>query len=64
MPNQEPAFAWPFGTGPVKVGTQGFSAYAWVRRAFSPGPTDRPRVSEDVCVEERRVRVDVIQSAR
>ena len=23
MPNQEPAFAWPFGNGPVRVGTQG-----------------------------------------
>ena len=25
VPNQEPAFAWPFGNGPVKVGTQGLS---------------------------------------
>ena len=24
MPNQESAFAWPFGNGPVRVGTQGF----------------------------------------
>ena len=23
MPNQEPAFTWPFGNGPVRVGTQG-----------------------------------------
>ena len=23
-PNQEPAFFWPFGYGPVRVGTQGF----------------------------------------
>ena len=23
MPNQEPAFPWPFGNGPVRVGTQG-----------------------------------------
>ena len=23
MPNQEPAVAWPFGNGPVRVGTQG-----------------------------------------
>ena len=23
MPNQEPAIAWPFGNGPVRVGTQG-----------------------------------------
>ena len=23
MSNQEPAFAWPFGNGPVRVGTQG-----------------------------------------
>ena len=23
MPNQEPAFSWPFGNGPVRVGTQG-----------------------------------------
>ena len=23
VPNQEPAFAWPFGNGPVRVGTQG-----------------------------------------
>ena len=22
MPNQEPAFSWPFGNGPVRVGTQ------------------------------------------
>ena len=23
MPNQEPVFAWPYGNGPVRVGTQG-----------------------------------------
>ena len=23
VPNQEPAFAWPFGNGPMRVGTQG-----------------------------------------
>ena len=56
MPNQEPAFEWPFGNGPVRVGTQGAFPPTFppvleqFRRAFSPGPTDRPWVSEDALI--------------
>ena len=51
MPNQEPAFTWPFGNGPVRVGTQGlfrlflktFVAPFLPARLTAPGS---PRMSE------------------
>ena len=51
MPNQETALAWPFGNGPVSVGTQGLFRLClktFVAPVFVfPGPTDRLWVSED-----------------
>ena len=55
VPNQNPVFAWPFGNGPVRVGTQGHfrPCVKNFRRAFSSGPTDCPWVSEDAKSEEK-----------
>ena len=50
LPNQEPAFAKPFGNGPVRLGTQGFFRpfLKTFVAPFRPPPTDCPWVSEDV----------------
>ena len=52
VPNQEPAFAWPFGNGLVRVNTQGVFCpcspmLKTFHHTFSPNPTDFPWVPED-----------------
>ena len=54
VPNQGVASAWNFGNSSVKVGSQGLFLPVLENfcPAFSPDPTDRPWVSEDVhCFE-------------
>ena len=58
VPNQEPAFAWPFGNGPVRVGTQGLFRLCLKTfvASFKSALTDRPWTSEDDGVSKQALR--------